>query len=258
MPTLPPTQIVAEVFAGDIERLILPAADLEVLPGVPWGHAHALFHPAYWAAQLWYTQREDLYGDYRWSRSLREEVIACLLGGHGITFETNAAAFQRLQNRGLLLDPGETPEAVIAALKEPLPVNGRAVCYRFPNQKGRFVHEALLKLAREEAPVTDAQLFRKWLLSFRGIGIKTASWITRNALDSQEVAVIDIHIFRAGVVAGFFSGRERLPKDYGLLETRFLDFSHALGADPRRLDVLMWRQMRDLGDLAIRRYLRAA
>lgn len=254
----PATQIVTDLVAGKLERLLLPAPHQEVMPGIPWGHAHALFHPAYWVAQLWYTKDEDLYGDYRWSKGLREEVIACLLGGHGITSEMNAAAYEALRTAGLLGTRVPSEAEVVAVLTKPLLVNEKSSRYRFPNQKGRFVHHALQRLSNEQPPSNEPEIFRQWLLSFKGIGIKTASWITRNALDCESVAVIDIHVFRAGVILRLFNGDEVLPRDYRKLEDKFLQFSRSLGADPRRLDVLMWRQMRDLGSLALNRFLKAA
>ena len=43
---------------------------------------------------------------------------------------------------------------------------------------------------------------RDWLLAIPGIGPKTASWIVRNRTGSSAVAIIDVHILRAGTSAG--------------------------------------------------------
>ena len=42
---------------------------------------------------------------------------------------------------------------------------------------------------------------REFLLQLHGIGYKTASWIVRNFTGSDDVAIVDIHLRRAGVIA---------------------------------------------------------
>ena len=219
------------------------------MQGVPWGLSHAPFTPAYWAAQWWYARSECNYADYRRGENLREEIAACLLGGHGITAEMNNAAFYRLRTLGLF-DALAPLEAFERALTEPLTVCGRRLRYRFPRQKARFLREAMERLDREPVPADDFA-FRSWLLQFPGIGSKTASWITRNWLHSNQVAIIDIHVFRAGTIAGVFQGGEVISRDYDRLEKNFLRFAQAIGVEASRLDVLMWRQMKDAGRYAI-------
>jgi thermostable 8-oxoguanine DNA glycosylase len=253
-----PMQTVLELIDGRAERLFIPAPEHHVLPGVRWGLVQALFTPAYWAAQLWHSTWSGGYADYAWSGNLRHEIAACLLGGHGITYEINRAAFDRLRTEGLLDRVGVALTAIVEALVEPLKVGDRSVRYRFPRQKGRFVHAALERLDRETPPIDSAANLRQWLLDCPGIGMKTASWIARNALLSSKVAVIDIHIFRAGVIMGLFAPTKKLPRDYIFLEARFLKFASAIAADPRRLDVMMWWQMREAGSLAIQHFAQAA
>ena len=228
---------------------MLPSPDAEVLPGLCWGRAHQPFTPAYWAAQFWHAQFNGGYGDYAWSGNLRHEVAACLLGGHGITYEMNRAAYERLRDTGLL-DAVEADGAGIEEqLRLPFVIMGRNIRYRFPRQKARYLQAALDRLHGEAPPVETPGKFREWLLALPGIGLKTASWITRNHLDSDQVAVIDIHVFRAGVIMGLFRSNQKLPRDYGCLERSFLAFAAAIGADARRLDVLIWCQMREGGVL---------
>ncbi|MGY3221470.1 thermostable 8-oxoguanine DNA glycosylase [Bradyrhizobium sp. USDA 4512] len=80
-----------------------------------------------------------------------------------------------------------------------------------------------------------------------GVGPKTASWITRNWLGSDEVAILDIHIIRAGVLIGLFGRQQSVPRDYDVMEARFLAFAAALNVRPSLLDAVMWREMRKLG-----------
>ena len=85
------------------------------------------------------------------------------------------------------------------------------------------------------------------MIKIPSIGPKTASWITRNWLGSDDVAILDIHIIRAGVLIGLFDRRQKVPKDYDAMEARFLEFAAALQVRPSLLDAVMWREMRQLG-----------
>lgn len=228
----------------------LPDTDEHVMSGVRWGSTASPFTPAFWKAQLWYAHNEDIYAylDYRSGKSLHEELSACLLGGHGVTSEVAQAAFVALQSSGLLRPNAERDSnAFTSILKVPLTIPGKArpALYRYPQMKARYLAAALKRLDSETAPQDD-RAFRDWLLSYTGVGWKTASWITRNWLHSNAVAIIDIHVFRAGVIAGFFSGTESvIQRKYRDLELRFLEFARGLGEEPRRLDVLLWRVMKD-------------
>jgi N-glycosylase/DNA lyase len=82
----------------------------------------------------------------------------------------------------------------------------------------------------------------------KGIGLKTASWITRNWRDSDRVAVIDIHIQRAGQHIGLFKN-ESPSKNYFEMEQRFLVFADILGARASELDTIMWSHMKNWGRL---------
>ena len=107
-------------------------------------------------------------------------------------------------------------------------------------------------LANDPPTARSAGELRHWLLTLPGVGPKTASWITRNWLNSDEVAIIDIHIHRAGLIAGFFSIDNVVHRDYAVMEVQFLEFSSRLGVRAAVLDALMWKHMRDSNSLAIR------
>lgn len=253
-------QRLLEIVDDREERLLLPNARREVIGGVPWGAAEACFTPAYWATQYWYATLHGGYMNHQWTitGNLRDELVACLLGGFGITYEMNRAAFQQLQGSGMLDEEHLSEDEIIELLTTPMVVGHRRVKYRFPRQKGRFVYAALNAI-KNESPSTDCpKELRQWLLKLPGVGIKTASWITRNVIAGAPLAVIDVHVFRAGVIMGLFRGNEKLPRDYEKMEGRFVDFARALGADIARLDVLMWCQMRESGAIAIQHFLRAS
>src|SRR5262245_36718563 len=90
---------------GTWQSLVLPNPNETVLPGVRWGRVDALYTPAYWFGQLWLASEQPTSLGYRLGRSLIEEVVACLLGGHGIPAEVGIAAFHRLRDAGFTRHP---------------------------------------------------------------------------------------------------------------------------------------------------------
>lgn len=197
-----------------------------------------------------YAESHGLYRQHKLGRDFAEEVIACLLGGFGMPAELGIAAFNRLTDRGLV-SHGVSEDAIRCALLEPLEIRGKFVRYRYPHQKARYVASALRRLSCECPPTHSAIAFRDWLLSFDGIGLKTASWVARNYLGSDEVAVLDIHIIRAGLLAGVFDRTDRVEKRYLEMERRLVDFAKALGLKLSFLDALIWDEMRQIGWIAL-------
>lgn len=237
------------LFGEHAESLSLPGEKKELMPGVRWGRFDEFFTPAFWAVRLWLDKDLKTYSRYKLGRSLKEEVAACLLGGFGLPSEVGLAAFHRVRDAGLLETTPSTT-ALQDLLTRPLLVEGRSVRYRYPRQRSEYLAKALARLQTEAAPQSDLE-FRDWLLSFRGIGPKTASWITRNWLDSDKVAIIDVHIHRAGLLAGIFNPREPVARHYFRMEAKFLEFAAALDASVPSLDTLIWRHMKHLNALAL-------
>lgn len=223
----------------------LPAPRQELMPGVRWGRVAELYTPAYWAAQAWMCVIEQRSLKYTLGTTLGEEVTACILGGHGMPAEVGLAAYDRLRTRGLIA-PGIQRELIESALKEPLNVCGRVVKYRFASQKARYLSIALGRLhSAKDLECRSAIQLRRWLMDLPGVGPKTASWIVRNWLHSDDVAILDTHIVRAGQLMGVFGYDVALPRDYMLLEQRFISFAQAVGVKTSVLDALMWLHMRD-------------
>ena len=220
-----------------------PDARSEVLPGVAWGLIEAFPTPAYWAYQVWANEQELEPLNYKLGATLAEEVGACLLGGHGIPANVGLAAFARLRQLGVF--EGEVPSQMQLQdwLNTPLEIGNRSVRYRFAKQKARYLHAALSVLAEGHVPLHSGRALRDWLLALPGIGYKTASWIARNWLDADDVAILDIHILRAGALAGFFSPGLIVERHYLQIEEEFLAFSKAINVRPSKLDALMWYQM---------------
>lgn len=238
-------QVALVLRGNEVLRLELPDPDELLMHGVPWGQHTVLFTPAFWRIHAWQVCHSRSLRNYKLGNNLKEEVAACVLGGHGIPAEVGVAAFRRLRDRGLL--EGAPPEhEIFRHLSEALEVGSRRVRYRFARQKSRFLSQALHHLREQSPPVESGRAFRAWLLNIPGIGPKTASWITRNWLDSDEVAIIDIHIHRAGILAGIFQAEQSISRHYFLMEELFLEFSRELGVPAAVLDDVIWSFMKGL------------
>ncbi len=224
-------------------NLELPKADAEVIPGVPWGAMEVFLTPAYWAYQVYARRITGNRINYKLGATLIEEVGACLLGGHGIPANICLAAFHHLKARGAFVDQPPSEETLLEWLKEPLAIDERRVRYRFARQKARYLSAALEKLSAERPPLGSGKALRDWLLDIPGIGYKTASWVARNWLDADDVAILDIHILRAGLLGKFFESNLTVERHYLELEEQFIRFSQALGVRASELDALMWLEM---------------
>ena len=238
-------QTMSAVLDGAVCQLQLPPSESQLLPGVCWGSFDELLTPAYWKGQAWQHEQLGTYADFRLGRSLPEELAACLLGGYGMPAELGLAAYRRLRDRGLL---GTVPTvtALEAALSEPF-VTARGVTrrYRFPRQKARYLAGSLQAIQKANPPDSDLAL-RDLLLELPGIGPKTASWVVRNHRASNAVAIIDVHILRAGRHVGLFPVSWHPQRHYFQLEAAFLDFAAALDVPASLLDALIWDYMRRL------------
>jgi N-glycosylase/DNA lyase len=232
------------VYAGTTAvSFELPSEVEEVVPGLKWGAIDAFPTPAYWKYQALARRIQGVPIRYRLGRTLTEEIAACLLGGHGIPASIGLTAFEHLKERGAF--GGDTPDesALGSWLSEPIKRGDRAVHYRFARQKSKYLAAALSRLARETPPTNSGRDLRDWLLAIPGIGPKTASWIARNWLDADDVAIIDIHILRAGRLGGFLNKGLTVERHYLAIEKQFIAFSNALGIRPSELDAVIWHEM---------------
>ncbi len=234
------------INAGDkFEELALPPAGQEVLPGVQWGAVDQFYTAAFWKCQTELHIRKSQYTSHRLGRNLAEEVAVCLLGGYGIPAEMGLLAFDRLRAQGLL-KPGVAESVLQERLAEPFRIGGKSRRYRFYSQKARYL--ALCLSALEDIPTDCADLeLREALMALPGIGPKTASWIVRNHRCSDAVAIIDIHLHRAGQLMGLFPQASEPTRDYLRLEASFLDFCRAIAVKATVLDALIWDYMRRAG-----------
>jgi thermostable 8-oxoguanine DNA glycosylase len=232
---------------NDIHRVSLPDAGDEWSQGHRWGDASLLLTPAWIAKHAHMRWRLGTYsrilGGSRWT--LEEETVFCILSGFGIRAETAEAALMHLQQAGLFKVYLNRQE-IEALLRQPLQLaDGRRGRYRFPRKRADYIHDALERLREFDGIGHDLTL-RDNLLTIRGIGPKTASFIVRNLLASDNVAILDIHVLRAGKIARVFPTNYDLAKDYGKLERRFLEFARAAKVPASILDATIWEMTREL------------
>ena len=69
---------------------------VELLSDMDWNEAGRRFTKSYWEVQ--YHLDDTSLPDYCLGSNLREEVVACLLGGYGLKAELGLLAFHRIKN----------------------------------------------------------------------------------------------------------------------------------------------------------------
>ncbi|MCB1864336.1 MAG: hypothetical protein KDG50_02830 [Chromatiales bacterium] len=142
------------------------------------------------------------------------------------------------------MDHPHSAEQIERLLSEPLVVGGRSIRYRYPRQKAKYISAALEYLNTNTPPENCGKALRDWLTAVPGIGYKTASWIARNWLDARDVAILDIHIHRAGVLAGIFKPNDDVNKDYLRMEDIFVKLADGIGIPANILDNQIWNELR--------------
>ncbi len=187
---------------------------------------------------------------------LRRELLFCLLGGHGITFEMSLSALQAVAEVDVF-GPGHDPDGLqdelVALLTdrryEPLCKDGTPRRYRFPHRKAELICQARSwilaagSLANHFAARACERDRRAWLVGCPGLGPKSASWMLRNTGWANDLAILDVHVLRAMTEAGVIAD-VRLPVDYEAVERRFLDWCDRLGASPQVFDLFLWEWQR--------------
>lgn len=233
------------IGCGESAKLLtLPHPDDEVLPGVKWGSATSPASPAYWAARCAWPMDQNPKFETR-DGSLPEELGFCLLGGFGIRFDVNMLAFERLRDHGVFeLDKAFEEEAIERLLREPLHAGARRIRYRFPRQRAQRIAKMRHVMRGRDFSHLSPLALREELLGIDGVGPKTASWVVRNLLGSDQVAILDVHIVRVCQKLGLFPPEISLPKDYLALEQLFLTFAEKAGVSSAMLDAIMWAEAR--------------
>lgn len=240
-------------FNGNHEfSMDLPHHNENIFGAVKWGKFEDFFTPAFWRAQTWFFElRNDAALTYQLGETFEEEVVACLLGGHGIPSEMGIAKFNQFKENEIFTSNNISLEVIERIMHTPVYLDGKNKKYRFAKQKSKYIYDALIKISViNEKEKSDLEL-RNFLLGINGIGLKTASWIVRNYRDSNDVAILDIHLYRAGLLAGFFTENDKIEKNYFAMEEKFLDFCKHLGIQSSKLDAVIWRIMKELNTFAL-------
>jgi thermostable 8-oxoguanine DNA glycosylase len=211
---------------------------------VEWGDPRIFGTVSYWRETYRRQANAVAQESLALGRDLREETIACLLGGYGVSAPIGLAAYYHLRERGLTEGNPRSVDELRRALEARLFVGSRPVHYRFARQRAERIASAQLFFAEHPLAPAEPVALRDWLLQIDGVGMKTASWIVRNRTQSDHIAVLDIHILRACGAIGVFPMRYSLARDYRVLERRFVLFASSIGARASVLDAIMWSQMR--------------
>lgn len=244
-------QVVVAKLGSKVQRMEIPPPNEEIMPGVVWGDHTHLFTPAFWKTLLWFEQDNPIFESHRLGQNINEEIAACILGGYGIPAEVGLAAFYRIRDVGMIKET-PTEEEILELLSEPLTIGEKKIRYRFARQKSKYLSRAFQKLADDEQPINEPLEFRSWLMGFDGIGLKTASWITRNWFNSDCVAIIDIHIHRAGFLMNLYDEKQNPAKDYLAMEKKFLRLAQGIDVRASQLDALIWQEMKSAGNMVLR------
>ncbi len=237
---------------GEMRSTSFPNPSAEVIPGVQWGCPSEILSPAFWALEA-QDSASPSHGFIVQQGSLTEEVGFCLLGGFGVKVELAEAYHDLLANAGAYRKPFLSEQQLYDLLSQPVNLRGKSIHYRFPRQRAGRLALALPRLLGCEFQTRDPIRLRTELSTIKGIGPKTASWIVRNWLGSDEVAILDIHVIRACQAIGLFPAEITLTSDYKELEEVFLLFSKGLGVRASILDAVIWNRMRDFSPTLIRK-----
>jgi N-glycosylase/DNA lyase len=194
--------------------------------------------------------------------ALHDELVFCLLSGHGVPFELALSAAQHLAAFSVFSrrrTDQELRDLLVAELSrpqfEPRRMDGNFRRFRYPMRKAGLIvcarrwlldHGRLYDRLRY---IPHERARRTFLTTCPGVGLKTASWLLRNAGLAHELAVLDVHVLRVMDAQGRV-GALRLPRDYERIEEAFLAWCRELQAPPAAFDLFLWEAQR--GDLALR------
>ena len=117
-------QVTTHFEDGKYFECNIPNEDREVFSGVRWGRVNRPYTPAFWrfiCIAKGAIQDQSLY---HLGNTLKEEVVACLLGGHGVKGELGLAAFHHLLENNAV-DQAISQDRIEKILREPLIVGGK-------------------------------------------------------------------------------------------------------------------------------------
>ena len=188
---------------------------------------------------------------------IEDELLFCLLGGFGITYEHGRSASSTVRHLRPFSGDWEDESLFNELLSvlmcpqfEPRRRDGSFRRYRFPKQKASAIvkarhwiidHGPLYERLHQFPSPRDR---RKFLSQCPGVGFKTASWLLRNLGLGSGLAIIDVHVLRALLMAKRIPKDVRIPKDYEMVEEAFLAWCDELDAPSAAFDLFVWHWQR--------------
>lgn len=184
------------------------------------------------------------------------ELLFCLLGGFGISYELAVSASDIVHRLDPFSDHWSQNELAARvelelsrAQFEPRTASGALRRYRFPSRKAGIIARSS-SWVRSTGPVLerlerieDEHLRREFLEDCPGVGPKTGSWILRNLGLASTLAILDVHVVRALEACGRVTSPS-LPRDYDVVEEAFTAWCSELGAPPAAFDLFLWEWQR--------------
>jgi N-glycosylase/DNA lyase len=214
-------------------------------PDVYWRHAWDVAGQRY--------SRPDASASSGREAVVRRELLFCVLGGHGVSYELNRSAAELLWRKGLFRHWRPRAASLETELARsqfaPPRRDGGPRRYRFPARKARLLVEAASWLGRVGmlsdalAAICTERERRALLCGCPGVGPKSASWLLRNCGLAERLAILDVHVLRVLRESGRVT-EAMLPRDYEHVEETFLSWCDELGADPAGFDLLLWEWSR--------------
>lgn len=193
------------------------------------------------------------------SQAIMDEFFFVLLGGFGISYEQNISGLKVLKSKGFidsnLYRTKQLAENTAFKLRlelstpqfEPATKSRGLRRYRFIETKPNVISNAGLWLWQEcqwQLPekvnsfcAADARL---WLCDCPGLGMKSASWLLRNAGFNDDCAVFDVHIMRFLSKIGLSVPDQLTVKAYLQLEDTLRAICQRIGASLGAMDYLLW------------------
>lgn len=212
--------------------------------GVHWGKSWEHGTAAYWLEATRRSANAARPERHQLTQSLPDEVALCMLGGFGMPYELALAAYNELHAHVLSHAATPSEQEIEAVLVRPLRVGASMRRYRFPHQRARRLAAALHYVHTGDSPTSPLDI-RDWLMGAPGIGPKTASWIVRNRWPEAPVAILDVHVLRAGARAGVFPEGTRVQSAYRHLEALFVAWAKEENIRPSDLDATIWAEEAD-------------
>lgn len=192
------------------------------------------------------------------ARDIVYELVCCTLSSR-VPFDLARAVTDRI-DQWLLFDIQEWSTSsssffytrLLEALTAPVHLNGKDRRYRFPYVRARQLETTRQTLrdlegglnALIDRTVEPMEARRKLVHVVSGFGPKQASMFLRNIGRSFDLAILDSHVMRFGLVTGILGGNPPASlSQYERLEDSFRSYTRSLGFSVGCVDSAIWITM---------------